>query len=171
MKTKLNSKIIKEIKTGEIIMTSPFVIWLEKAGLNGLVLLTILGMGFIFGFIYYWFIFNTPVLGNNFFDNIKILFYLAPLMWILVFGGLSILLLLFLRQYDFSYKKPISYILFFIFLSLTIFGYFFNQNQSTKRIYKQNCDCAERGRKIEMLKKQGIILPNSPQRCSMMDNK
>lgn len=169
MKTKLSKKITKEIKTGEIRIKSPLIIWLEKIGLNGLVLLVMLGMGFIFGFIYYWFIFNTPVLSNDIFNNIKILFYLAPSMWVLVFGGLSVLLILFIRQYDFSYKKPLSFVLFFIFLLLIFFGYIFNQNKSAKQIYKQNCDCVERFQKIEELKRQGIILPESPQNCSMMN--
>lgn len=169
MKKELGKKIIKDIKKGEIKMKSPVVVWIEKMGLNGLVLSTVLGMGFIFGFIYYWFIFNTPILSQDISSNIKILFYLAPLMWILVFGGLSILLLLFIRQYDFSYKKPLSYILFLVFLSLVFFGYFFNQNQSTKQIYKKNCDCMERFSKIEELKKQGIISTDSPHKCSMME--
>jgi glucan phosphoethanolaminetransferase (alkaline phosphatase superfamily) len=169
MKTKLSKKITKEIKTGEIKIKSSVIVWLEKIGLGGLVSATILGMGFIFGFIYYWYIFNTPVLNSDLLNNMKILFHLAPFAWILVFGILFFLLLSFLRQYDFSYKKPFSYILIFILFILIICGYFFNVSQPSKQIYKQNCDCVERFLKIEELKKQGIILPDSPQSCSMME--
>lgn len=168
MKKNKENNFLKDINSGKLKIKPKFQIFLEKIGLGGLFFLSIISLSFVFGFIYYWFIFNTEILTNDFILNFKILFSLAPVFWIFLFLFLFLILLLFLRQYDFSYKKPFLIIISVLVFLVLIFAYGFYKHPPARRFYQKQCNCMERQKKMIDLEKQGIIIEKQKEECPMM---
>ncbi len=139
MKKNIAERIKKAIEKGDIKMRTRTSVLTERWGIKGMALFLMGGLIFIIGFIFYWMYLNNDLLSGIYGEMgigsyIRSFPYVLPLLFILIFG----MLILILRKYDFSYKKPFILILVLIFIFISITALIFSSQPMGRRMYQQS---------------------------------
>ncbi len=138
MKKTIADTVTNKITKGEIKMKSRFSIWAEKLGINGSMFVVFCFLTLTLGFILYWINSNNDLLlGGYGRIGLSSFFQSFPYLFVGVFIVLIILLTLLFRTFDFSYKKPLVFILLSVVVGIALLGWFSTKQPVGQRLYQQ----------------------------------
>ncbi len=119
-------------------MKSRFSIWAEKLGINGSMFVVFCFLIFTLGFILYWINSNNDLLlGGYGGAGLSSFLQSFPYLFVAVFIILLIFLTLLFRTFDFSYKKPLVFILLSVVVGIVLLGWFSIKQPAGQRLYQQ----------------------------------
>jgi len=145
MKKTIAETITNKIEKGEIKMKSRFSIWAEKLGINSSMFIVFGFLIFTLGFILYWINSNSDLLFGGYGEaGLSSFFQSFPYIFVAVFIVLLILLTFLFRTFDFSYKRPLIFILLFVVAGIALLGWFSIKQPAGQRLYQQE------GRMLQM---------------------
>jgi len=139
MKKTIADKIQHKIKKGELIMRSPFSIWIEKLSLDSGLIMIIILLILVSGLTFYWTNNNFELIFGGYGKYGLLSFVQSfPYFLLVLFVFLFVLLIFLFRKFDVSYKKPFIVIFSMIFSFVLLFGWISTQYPLGQKLYRNN---------------------------------
>ena len=138
MKKTIADSVSEKITRGEVTMRSRFSIWTEKLKLDGSVVLLLAFLTLIAGLVFYWVNSNNDLLFGGYGQyGLSSFFQSFPYIFVIGFIALFIFLIFIFRKYDFSYKKPFSFVLLLVAIGILVIGWVTIKQPMSQQLYQQ----------------------------------
>lgn len=170
MKKTIAESVSDKIKKGEVRMRSRFSVLAEKLGTGGVGALFIAILVMVAGFILYWAGYNYDLLSGGYGLSGPLSFvqsfpYLPAAAFLIVLAALVFIL----RRYDFSYKKPLLFILAFVVAAVAALGYLWSRQPAGARFYQREGGYYRMGMMDNANAVSGIVVSVSQGGFSLQD--